>query len=583
MQTEALRANLERTAVEVEIPPEHRVLLEITEPLRGVHDDTERLLREIHHTFVGWAETLAELHRRAMGDLYHYNAHPRGAEGVQVYCDLYAKVVGEATPDSLRVEALRMWLRYLLKIAVDTTAHLERNLSAVGGSLAALEHILLASPRSAAQASAGLKRLVAALAEAGAVGGEQVAVRSAGLLRSVLDSVYAMWLAHDDPAAWFAELRASADDDGLPDAVAAISHASLEAHRLTLEGTAPGEVAEILGFPDHAVITRAYLDAADALDGALDERTRWLSRVLGEELLTPIHERALWSLARSCRTLVAHADRDQFERFISDVFATLRREDVGANSAALDLVRRIGTAVLESPDPTWTDLVIDEILTLDFQGPGFLGFTDEWSVRINPNHLKNIRAFLGIIEADPAASRRLLAALVIHLEMGGVFIADTDLFQKDVSNLLAADIGPVYHQVRDLLRRLPVYFNDIGAEGELRDVSTRIDEITGRRDPICHFLRKQCHVESNPALIAVVDEVARFWATGDGEQLRPYLPEEIHGHLDVTSDDGFVKHLLQALPQPGARLAVLVPQHLRNETFGQRAKLLEHGHGVTAV
>ncbi len=194
--------------------------------------------------------------------------------------------------------------------------------------------------------------------------------------------------------------------------------------------------------------------------------------------------------------------------------------------------------MLEGGRPEWVDLVVDEILTLEFQRPDFSGFTDEWAVRVNPNHLRNLRAHLGIISAGPAAARRLLAALVIHLDVGGVFVADTDLFQKDVSELLAADIGPVYHQVSHLLRRLPVYFSDIGAEGELRDVSTRIDEIAGRKDPICHFLRKQSHVESNPVLITVVEEVARFWATGDGAALRGYLPEELHGQLEVENYAG---------------------------------------------
>ncbi|MCK5796456.1 MAG: hypothetical protein KAI47_04705, partial [Deltaproteobacteria bacterium] len=109
--------------------------------------------------------------------------------------------------------------------------------------------------------------------------------------------------------------------------------------------------------------------------------------------------------------------------------------------------------------------------------------------------------------------------------MGGVFIADTDLFQKDISQLLNSDIRRVYTQVKYLAKLFPVYFSDIGAEGDLREASTRLDEARSRKDLLCHFLRKQCHVEANPQLVRFVEEVIRYWATGETEALEPFLPK----------------------------------------------------------
>ena len=96
-----------------------------------------------------------------------------------------------------------------------------------------------------------------------------------------------------------------------------------------------------------------------------------------------------------------------------------------------------------------------------------------------------------IIESNPALYERLAAALNVQLRLGGVYIADTDLFQRDVTRFLNADIRPIYFVAKQLLRTLPVYFSQVGAEGELRAVSTQIDEICGRRDTLMHFLRKQ--------------------------------------------------------------------------------------------
>ena len=171
-------------------------------------------------------------------------------------------------------------------------------------------------------------------------------------------------------------------------------------------------------------------------------------------------------------------------------------------------------AAMASGDPRLAATLIDEMLGLEFAYPEFSGFTSEWGVRVNPAHLRNIRAYLAIIGDQPGASRgALVASLVVHLRVGGVFVADTDVFQRDVSALLGCEIEPVYLEVKQLLRVFPVYFREIGAEGRLRETSTRLDQIDQRRDPLCHFLRKQSHVECNPRLIAFAEEILRFWAT----------------------------------------------------------------------
>ncbi len=142
---------------------------------------------------------------------------------------------------------------------------------------------------------------------------------------------------------------------------------------------------------------------------------------------------------------------------------------------------------------------------------------------VNPYHLPKIRCWMHIIESNPALYERLAAALNVQLRLGGVYIADTDLFQRDVTRFLNADIKPIYFVAKQLLRSFPVYFNDVGAEGELRAVSTEIDEICGRRDTLMHFVRKQSHAESSNRLVAFARAVFTYWLTLDTKGLEPYL------------------------------------------------------------
>jgi len=293
-----------------------------------------------------------------------------------------------------------------------------------------------------------------------------------------------------------------------------------------------------------AQIDRGILDAARCVERAGDEpwrnrlqRVHWLIRVLSDCALTSPHEQALAEVSHAYTDLLRDGDRERIERVVRETLGGLRRSSVASSQTSLDLISKIGLEVLATGDPEWFEVVIDEILEWDFPTPDFAGFTDDWKVQVNPAHLRAIRAYLSLIEANPEAASPLIAALVIYLKIGGVFIADTDLFQKDISRLLNSGIAPVYHQVKHLLKLFPVYFNDIGAEGELRDVSSHLDEIRGRKDPLSHFLRKQCHVESNPLLIRLIHAVARFWATGEREPLRPFVPASLLDGLDVADEE----------------------------------------------
>jgi pyruvate,orthophosphate dikinase len=541
LRSKALEVNLRRTAVDVVIPAEHAVLLEITAAQHGVHENTLKLLREINHRYVGWPQTLEELHRRAMGDLPRYLASERAAEAIGVFFSLYAKVAEQAKPDPVRETAIRQWLYYLEKLVGEAADALPDLAPVVKRALSRLEAIFGEVPQQAVIASPRLRRLAGKLL-AGPC--EELVERALELLALSLRHVYERWLAQPDPEQWWRESVGEADGGAPPERVAAISRARLERHLAQLDALVAGSgplrarAEQVLALPDDAEIERGYLDAAECVEADESEpwqnhvaRIQWLVRVLSSEALAAVHEQAIAEIHHAYRDALAGADRASVERLVRETFAGLRRSRIPSSLAALALIAKIGVVVFASGDPELARVVTLEMLDWDFPGPGFSGFTEDWQVRVDPAHIRAIRAFLEVIETDPELARPLIAGLVVRLTLGGVFVADTDLFQKDVSRLLNSGIGPVYHLAKQLLALFPVYFDEIGAEGELRDVSSRIDEITGRKDPLLHFLRKQCHVESNPRLVDFVDAIGEFWARGDRAPLQPYLPSHLYERL----------------------------------------------------
>jgi pyruvate,orthophosphate dikinase len=575
-RSRALEVNLRRTAVDVVIPAEHALLLELTEDQYGVHESTRKLLREINHRYVGWPQTLEELHRRAMGDLSRYLATERAPEAIGVFLSLYAKVAEHARPPSLRETAIRQWFYYLEKLVAESGDGLPGLASVLKRALSRLGALFGEQPRYAVVSSPRLRRfaqqlLASPLADSDA----ELSGRALELLASSLRRVYERWIAQPDPAAWWREQVGAAASSDLPDAVAAISRVRLEQHLALVErlGSPPhslrSHAEEILGLPDDARIERGYLDAAASVEVEVEAdeawrnhaaRIRWLTRVLSSQALSGVHEQALGEIHHAYRDALAGADPTAVGRLLRDTFAGLRRSRLSSSSGALGLISRIGVVVLASGHPELAQVVVDEMLAWDFPGPGFSGFGDEWQVRVDPAHLRAIRAFLAVIEQDPELALPLIAGLVVHLKLGGVFVADTDLFQKDVSRLLNSGIGPVYHPVKQLLELFPVYFNEIGAEGEMREVSSRIDEITGRKDPLVHFLRKQCHVESNPQLVRFIDAIGEFWSRGDRAPLHPFVPPSLYERLEIESESQRELHRIFSRLVDGQSVAWLADQ-----------------------
>ncbi|MDH5566726.1 MAG: PEP-utilizing enzyme [Myxococcales bacterium] len=582
VMSQGLLANLRRTAVDVAIPEEQTVLLDMTASLYGVHEATRRLLREINHRYIGWPQTVEELHRRATSDLAYYLAQERAADAIDVFASLYARAVAEATPPALRETAVRHFIAYLSKVVTECGASWPHVCPSIERALAQLTALLEAAPALAPAASPRVRRLAQALRERNTSAAQATLARAIALLCVTLRRVYERWLALEDPIeAWRAQARS---DDGAapPEPVRLISHANLTTCLETLDAEPQRPRVEradtLLALPDDAQIQRAYLDAAASL-GAGEPglqrqaaRIRWLIHLLAEPALAGAHERALGEINRAFQGVLRAADRAGLVELLGETFAAMRQSELARSPTALNLIERIGSEILVSGDPELVQPLIDELLVWDLPQPHFEGYTDDWQVRVDPAHLRAIRTYLALIQVNPERARPLIAALMVNLHLGGVFIADTDLFQRDVSRLLNANIAPVYHPIKHLLKRFPVYFSDIGSEGELRDASSRIDEIGGRRDRLCHFLRKQCHVESNPSLAAFVEAIAHFFATGEREPLRHYVPPSLYDDLDVTSDEWASVHRVFSRLTENEDLATLF--HLDAPALARRIEAL---------
>ena len=185
-----------------------------------------------------------------------------------------------------------------------------------------------------------------------------------------------------------------------------------------------------------------------------------------------------------------------------------------------------------------------EAVRFGFQYANVTGVDEDWQPITNPAHLANIRVWLNLIMQEPKWCSTLFSALIINLKLSGTCVKDTDLFQRDITELLNHPIEPIYNLARQFTKLMPVFFNEIGAEGELRDVSTELDELHNRRDILVHFLRKQSHVESSNLIVDFIGAIFSFWLDRDKEVLRPFLPEEVYRQIETNGSFIDGQHVL---------------------------------------
>lgn len=513
--SDALRVNLATTAQEVVIPDRYLPLLAAVDGLHGVRTALAETLGEYFHTFRN-ADLLVDGFQTTL--LRNWSYFERAPDRVELF-GLLAELSVALLDSGLTPEQFSLLLRAVLTWSADTLAGphpdaYDETLAALAG---ALERLVSEHEAEFLERDTLVRSLV-----------EEAATRPAlepgyrALYRRVLKAGYRRVGDALDVPAWARAQGGSLTD---PDAVAA-QFAFLTGRRIatllrTLDA-APDEDLLADAFPLLSEILGEAIDALFRIDN-LEDRFAACLFLLKDQALGYRQKEVMADLLGVVKQMMRPDRHTDAERILNRLTGFFRDRDNEFLLTRFQCYEAIGVAIGEASNVKAADSLIEDILYWKFQYPDIRGATDDWETVVNPYHLPKIRCWMRIIESNPALFERLAAALNVQLRLGGVFIADTDLFQRDVTRFLSADIRPIYFVAKQLLRTLPVYFNEVGAEGELRTVSTQIDEVCGRRDTLMHFLRKQVHAESSNRMVAFSRAVLQYWLTLDPAGLEPYV------------------------------------------------------------
>ncbi len=543
--SKALVANLQETAVEeFPIDERHWVLLDVVSGYQGLARQAYELIHEINHPYRNLRLVLNDLRSFVLKNFRIITAHPRGPEALGVIGDIFLAVFNESPQQDLWRQAAEGIFAVLDKaVQVFDEERWRRFWPALEEIFQRLTHLPDEVLLTFFQSYHSFKRLAKGLSRR--VPEDLRLASFLKLLARTFLLTYDYWLSQPDPSFWVEEECACAlrkDVHSYFSLIEPVSHEHFQElkERVKEALSLPDErkvLEALLALPDYLDIVRFYKGlpekvAALARDTDPDDplhniKIIFLFRILETPGLVPIHEEILREVNRELVSMIRREPSESLDDFITRAFTLLRKNIRSYPWTALQCIKNMGFEILDRGDPRLAELFLEEVVRFGFQPPEIKGVDQEWHLIFNPVHLLNIRTWLEIISHHPKWCTTLLSALIINLKLAGTCIRDTDLFQRDVSQLLNSEIEPVYNLVKQFCRLLPVYYNEIGAEGLLRDVSTELDEIHARKDELIHFLRKQSHVESSNLIIDFIEAILHFWLTKDKAPIKPFVPKEL--------------------------------------------------------
>lgn len=521
--SEALKANLAQTRnIEVQIPEDHAWFLSLSENYWGIHNRTREFMTELHHPYSNRKEVIAALNTLATSDFWIYREITGRERAIRIVVDIFDNLFQEDLADDLSKQLVYIFLSF-------STANHEMISAHRGLSRAIIEVLEKNFEKNRFSFISNLGGFVKSLA--GSAAAEETGESAFLFMRRLIASNIEFWEKSTAIEKWYAKNRNRFSRDYTA-VIRPLGREFFQAQRETLKSARNWDelVRNVSTFPD---IIDAFRNRISEFDKTT-EKFCYIIYLIHLPGMLYHRNYLLIDLNKVIKGISSELNEDQIVPSMEELFSLFSDFKQTYTDLVLDSILSLGKEIINTKKTRLIHYFEDHVIRFGFVTPGVAYLTDNWQLKVNPNHVKNIRVWLELIEYNPEMLKKLLSALIINLRLGGIFIYDTDLFQKDVTQLLNSNISPIYKQIKQLTRIFPVYFNEIGAEGTLREVTTSADEISQRNDKLIHFLRKQVHTEGNNSHIRITLEIIRFWYDLDRKRLVNIVPRNVLDTVDVN-------------------------------------------------
>lgn len=526
-KSQALEANLEQTRYkDIFIPEDHQQFIDLSAKYFGINKRAKECITEYHHPLSNHTFVTEELRKMLMDDFWFYTRDDIPADALHIPLEMMHSLLKPEVPAKLRLNIIITLMEFANKIISESPKHSELIslvFNILNDSFEANKDVYILATKHAGRY---LDKMAA---------DERFKASACDLLRMMLQENYRYWQSTSQVEKWVESKRQLLTEEEIHTVCDEIGKPYFD--HLNADLAAADTWEKLTDLPHFEQVAKRFTESAKVFPHFITQ-FHYVFFLLHLPGMENQRERLIWNMDRMMRNAIDEMPQDDLIPFIDTIFDLAEELRGDYMSAVLDFQLTLGLKIIDVDQTAMKEIVNyfeKKLIAFGFVTPGNVFVGEDWQLSVDENHIKNIRVWLELIEHATTPMDKLLSALIVNLKLGGIFLSDTDLFQREITKVLNSNITPYYKKVKQLTRIFPVYFNEIGAEGEIRNVTTNMDEISGRQDRLVHFLRKQVHTESNNTLIALTFDVFKFWSDGDLEPLRPILPNNVFESIDKES------------------------------------------------
>nr|MBP7496804.1 hypothetical protein [Bacteroidales bacterium] len=521
IKSKALEVNLAATRnVEYSIPESHLLLLELSSDYWGIQNRMRMFLEEYHHPYSNRKEVINQLISVAISDFWIYKNIEKRAKVVEIFLEIFDTLLKENLSDEVSKHLIFTYLNFLnsnYDLISEFDTYLEKSISILDDNFEIKYFHYISN----------LGYFIKSLEIMS--GNEKIGSKVNRFMEKLIIKNINFWDETTKIEEWYEANKNKMSKDYSAE-VKLLGKEFFENYRehLTKATNWNQMTKQIFTFSD---IIDAFRKKTEEFE-KVTEQLSYIFYLIHLPGMVYHHNFLLIDLNKAIKRISNELEEAQIIESIDELFALFEELKKSNINYILDSILTLGKEILNTHNEKLIHYLEKKVIDFGFVSPGVTYLTNDWELKVDRNHIKNIRVWLELIEYEPEMMKRLLSSLIINLRVGGIFIFDTDLFQKDITQLLNSRISPIYKQIKQLTRLFPVYFNEIGAEGLLREVSTKVDELSQRNDKLIHFLRKQIHTEGNNSHIYITLDIIKFWYDLSLKRLKGVVPENVLSTID---------------------------------------------------
>lgn len=527
-KSQALEANLAQTRYkDIFIPEEHKTFIALSKSYFGINKRASECITEYHHPLSNHIFVTEELRKILMDDLWFYTRDDMPSDTLDLPLEMMRSLLKPKVALKLRLNIVVTLMEFANLVYSESQKHF--NLIELVFNI--LEDGFDSNRDCYILATKHAGRYLDSVAK-----DERFCTAACSLLRMMLQENYRYWQTTSFVENWVSDNAAILTDEEKNKIISEVGEPYF--NRLDDTLNAAQTWVSLVEMPHFEHVAKRFTESEELFEHFIT-KFHYVFFLLHIPGMESQRERLIWNMDRMMRNAIDEMQQSELIPFIDTIFSLAKELRRNYTSAVLDCQLTLGKKIIDVDTTEMKEIVNHfekSLVEFGFITPGNVFVNEDWQLSVNKDHIKNIRVWLELIEYSKTPLEKLLSSLIVNLKLGGIFLSDTDLFQREITKILNSNITPYYKKVKQLALIFPVYFNEIGAEGEIRNVTTNMDEIGFRQDKLVHFLRKQVHTESNNTLIALTFDVFKFWSDGILDYLKPILPKNVFEAIDMESE-----------------------------------------------